>query len=172
MTNDHSYLVLDTIRVPGAKTICAQNENEWEPLYLGTIWQHQIDLSPIWIRIDPKSAVWKKWETDPNWASSGIIFTFPNEISQNSAISSLQEKITAKSEDGRLFLLRFYSPYTLSQIAKYGERTEIDGILGDAISAQISPLLSKRNFVDVIENAKTRTSLSLLSNKLVKELLA
>lgn len=170
--NNYSYLILDTIRVPDAKKVCAQNEQKWLPLYLGTHWQHQIDLSPICIRITPKSVIWQKWETDSDWATSGIIFTFSPQIGSDLAIASLQKNITVASEDGRLFLLRFYSPSTFAKIAQHGEQKEIDGILGLAQTAQLSPFLSSIYPINNVENHNSQASNTILSNKLVKELLA
>ena len=172
IAKNHSYLILDSIRVPDAKKICAENEQQWHPLYLGTDWQHQIDLSPIWVRIEPNSTIWNLWETNSDWATSGIIFTFSPQISSELAIASLQRNITVASEDRRLFLLRFYSPSTFAKIVQHGEQKEIDGILGLAQTAQLSPLLSNIYSTDNVENHNSQASNTILSNKLVKELLA
>lgn len=169
---NYSYLIMDTIRVPDAKKVCAENEQEWLPLYLGTNWQHQIDLSPICIRVEPKSAIWQRWETDSEWATSGVVFTFSQQVTSDLAMASLQKNITVTSENGRLYLLRFYSPSTFAKIAQYGEQKEIDGILGLAHSAHLSPLLSNIYSTDNVENHNSKASNTILSNKLVKELLA
>lgn len=169
---NNSYLILDSIRLRDVKKICAQNEQEWQPLYLGTDWQHQIDLSPICVRVEPNSTIVHMWETNPDWATSGIVFTFSPQISSERAIASLQKNITVACEDGRLFLLRFYSPSTFTKIVKFGEQEEIDGVLGLAHSAQISPLLSNIYLIDKVENRSCQALNTLLSKKLVKELLA
>lgn len=171
-SNNYSYLILDTIRVPDAKKVCAENEQEWLPLYLGTNWQHQIDLSPICIRVEPKSAIWQRWETDSEWATSGVVFTFSQQVTSDQAMASLQKNITVTSENGRLYLLRFYSPSTFAKIAQYGEQNEIDGILGLAHCAHLSPLVSNRYSLDSVESQNSHASNTLITTKLVKELLA
>ncbi|MEX0336526.1 DUF4123 domain-containing protein [Vibrio tubiashii] len=174
MASNLTFLVLDSVRIPLAKQICTQNNEQWEPLYLGTVWQSQLDSSPICVLIDKNSKAWKLWETDQEWATSGVGFTFPDTVSKESAMISLRKNITVFSEDERLFLIRFYSPSTLAQIARYGERIEIDSLLADALNVQISPLISEAYGIDIVPNEYTSGSNSrcTFSNKLIKELLA
>ncbi|KOO07631.1 DUF4123 domain-containing protein [Vibrio hepatarius] len=168
------YLMLvDTLRVLDAKQICAQEENEWEPLYLGTDWQPQLDNSPIWIKVKPNDAIWQRWENEVNWATSAIVFIYSTGILLQDAINALKNNITAYSQDGRLFFLRFYSPYTLSLIAKHGDETVTNKILGVSHTARLSPLVSADYDVDSIvrTNTNNKNSSLVLPNTLIEELL-
>lgn len=166
-------LVVDILRVTDAKKICAQEAKEWEPLYLGTDWQPQISNSPIWIKVNPLDELWQRWENDLNWATSAIIFVYQNDKNIEDVVKSLQKNITARSEDGRLFLYRFYSPYTLSVVAKYGDEDVINATLGLTESACFSPSLSDEYVSSIVRNTHRDLGQKQLSlpSALIEELL-
>ncbi len=172
-TTKQYLLLIDTLRVVDAKQICAQEENEWLPLYLGTEWQPQLDNSPIWLKVTPDDPLWQRWKNDVAWGSSAVIFAYDDDTELRDVIRSLQNNITAYSEDGRLFLLRFYSPYTLSLIAKHSDETLINAVLGLAHTAYLSPTVSIDYGVEHIKQTRTHTvDLPLiLPNTLIEELL-
>ncbi|MGB6293540.1 MAG: DUF4123 domain-containing protein [Vibrio anguillarum] len=173
-SDDNQYLlVVDALRVTDAKQICTQDNNEWGPLYLGTEWQPQLENSPIWVKVTPDDPLWQLWENDQTWATSAVIFVYSDNQELNDIVTSLQNNITALSADGRLFLLRFYSPYTLSVIAKYGDEAVTNAVLGAAHSACLSPLISQEYGLENVQHTRfnsQQTPLSLPS-ALIEELL-
>ncbi len=132
-----------------------------------------ISYSPIWVKVTQGDALWQRWKKDVVWGSSAVIFAYDNNTEFRNVIRSLQNNITAYSEDGRLFLLRFYSPYTLSLIAKYSDETLINAVLGLAHTAYLSPMVSADYGVEHIRQTRTHTvDLPLiLPNTLIEELL-
>ncbi|EGQ8442769.1 DUF4123 domain-containing protein [Vibrio cholerae] len=172
--NEAQYLlVVDTLRIPDAKMQCAQENQTWEPLYLGTDWQPQLENSPIWVSVTPHDSLWQLWENDQTWATSAVLFAYSTRQDLHEIVKSLQNNITAPCEDGRLFLLRFYSPYTLSVIAKYGDETVTNAVLGVAHSAYLSPLISQDYGVSTIQHTRISTQKTQLSlpSALIEELL-
>lgn len=172
--NEAQYLlVADTLRIPDAKMQCAQENQTWEPLYLGTDWQPQLENSPIWVSVTPHDSLWQLWENDQTWATSAVLFAYSTRQDLHEIVKSLQNNITAPCEDGRLFLLRFYSPYTLSVIAKYGDETVTNAVLGVAHSAYLSPLISQDYGVSTIQHTRISTQKTQLSlpSALIEELL-
>lgn len=166
-------LVVDTLRIPDAKMLCAQENQTWEPLYLGTDWQPQLPHSPIWIKVSPQDPFWQHWENDQTWATSAVMFAYSDNSNINDMVTSLQSNITAPCEDGRLFLLRFYSPYTLSVIAKYGNETVTNAVLGVAYAAYLSPLIAQEYGVESVQHTRLNSQQTPLSLPiaLIEELL-
>ncbi|WP_252034158.1 DUF4123 domain-containing protein [Vibrio sp. SCSIO 43135] len=175
MINDSSQklLIVDANRVPNARQKCAENDLEWGNLYLGTNWQTQLDVSPIWIKTNRDDPIWKLWISEPLWASSSVLYEYVQEREFDSVIASLQNIITAKCEDGRLFLFRFYSPKTLSLIAKFGDETVVNQVIGAAESIQTSPLLAEElQLVPLRKSHQNQFDGPLVLNRdLIKELL-
>ncbi|HGS4571863.1 hypothetical protein B4926_18805 [Vibrio cholerae] len=172
--NEAQYLlVVDTLRIPDAKMQCAQENQTWEPLYLGTDWQPQLENSPIWVSVTPHDSLWQLWENDQTWATSAVLFTYSTRQDLHEIVKSLQNNITAPCEDGRLFLLRFYSPYTLSVIAKFGDEAVTNAVLGVAHSAYLSPLIIQDYGVSTIQHTRISTQKTQLSlpSALIEELL-
>lgn len=167
-------LLLDALRIPDAKFHLEKVNQTWGALYLGTIWQPQIENSPIWITVTPGDVIWQRWQTEPIWASSGIVFEYDNQHSHKDMIASLQKNITVKSEDGRLFLLRFYSPSTLSLIVKHGSPGFINGILGLADKVYPSPIVLPAHRIEpVYKTAEVSDGSALpFNNELIKALLS
>ncbi|ENM5924723.1 DUF4123 domain-containing protein [Vibrio mimicus] len=174
MSDEAQYvLVVDTLRVTDAKKMCTQENKEWEPLYTGTNWQPQLENSPIWVSVAPHDPLWQLWENEQTWATSAVLFAYSTRQDLHEIVKSLQNNITAPCEDGRLFLLRFYSPYTLSVIAKYGDEAVTNAVLGVAHSAYLSPLISQDYGVNTIQHTRISTQQTQLSlpSALIEELL-
>ncbi|EGQ7785170.1 DUF4123 domain-containing protein [Vibrio cholerae] len=172
--NEAQYLlVVDTLRIPDAKMQCAQENQTWEPLYLGTDWQPQLENSPIWVSVTPHDSLWQLWENDQTWATSAVLFAYSTRQDLHEIVKSLQNNITAPCEDGRLFLLRFYSPYTLSVIAKFGDEAVTNAVLGVAHSAYLSPLIIQDYGVNTIQHTRLNSQQTPLSlpRALIEELL-
>jgi len=166
-------LLLDALRIPDAKAILEKANQTWGALYLGTPWQPQIENSPIWITVTPGDVIWQRWQTNVIWANSGVVFEFDNQHSHKDMVASLQKNITVNSEDGRLFLLRFYSPYTLSLIAKHGSAGFVDSILGLANKAYQSTKVSDANKIEPVykHDDVNHDATPLINSELMKELL-
>ncbi|PMN87960.1 hypothetical protein BCT23_24295 [Enterovibrio norvegicus] len=114
---DHTpqyVLVVDALRVKDATALATTHEKPWFFLYDNTPWKAQLKNSPVCITVTEDDAIWSLWQSNSLWASSGVLFEFENATYQEERIDTLQRLITVNSEDGRLFLLRFYSPNTLS----------------------------------------------------------
>ncbi len=142
MDNNVFYiLVLDSVRVPDAVKFCAQHEAEFALLYHATEWEPQQAFSPVCITCTAGDPVYQQWQTDPQWASSGVLFEYDSQQTHAAAIEHLSRNITVLTEDERLLLLRFYSPHTLAVIANYPDSTPADYLLGNAVCAHFSPLL-------------------------------
>ncbi|EKF9756782.1 DUF4123 domain-containing protein [Vibrio cholerae] len=172
--NEAQYLlVVDTLRIPDAKMQCAQENQTWELLYLGTDWQPQLENSPIWVSVTPHDSLWQLWENDQTWATSAVLFAYSTRQDLHEIVKSLQNNITAPCEDGRLFLLRFYSPYTLSVIAKFGDEAVTNAVLGVAHSAYLSPLIIQDYGVNTIQHTRLNSQQTPLSlpRALIEELL-
>ncbi|WP_281546342.1 DUF4123 domain-containing protein [Grimontia sp. SpTr1] len=107
-------LIVDTLRVTDAIAIATSHEKKWFYLYENTPWQSQLKNSPVCISITQDDAIWALWQNNSLWASSAVVFEFGNTMSPQSITQTLQKHITVNSQDGRLFLLRFYSPNALS----------------------------------------------------------
>lgn len=143
MSDTQYLLVLDSLRVPNAKKLCARHNIKWIPLYLGTEWQPQLDNSPICIQFSSKDEVSSLWENDHEWATSGVVFEFFKGVNFEEQMQSLQKLITLTSDDGRLFLLRFYSPQILKKIANYLGPDELKKVFNLVYLIHISPLVNE-----------------------------
>ncbi|RQW65084.1 DUF4123 domain-containing protein [Vibrio viridaestus] len=168
------YLVLDRIRAEDAPKVCAQAGIEYQALYLGTAWQPQMDNSPIWIKISPEDAVWKKWSNDPLWASSGILFEFDETADEQNILASLKNNITVFSDDHRLLFFRFYSPRVLSMVLPNFNEGNIASLCGVANRISISPLLTQLYGFEHIENPSDEKKVNqlIITTELAEELLS
>ncbi|MGF1727663.1 DUF4123 domain-containing protein [Photobacterium nomapromontoriensis] len=170
--NIQYVLLIDSHRVPDAAYLAVKNEHICGALYQNTQWEPQMDNSPVWLMVKPEDEVWQLWQTDSLWASSGVIFEYDATISQEEIIISLQRHITVYSEDGRLFVLRFYSPYTLTKILKNLQGHLITALLGKACAVSISACLFSLYGYTKINNPKiiSEDSQFELPNEFIKEL--
>ncbi len=107
-------LVVDALRVKDATALATTHEKPWFFLYDNTPWEAQLHNSPICITVTQGDAIWSLWQSNSLWASSAVLFEFESATPQEQRIDTLQKLITVNAQDGRLFLLRFYSPNTLS----------------------------------------------------------
>lgn len=128
-------LVVDSLRVTDAFSTATIHGNHWSFLYARTDWQVQQQNSPACITVTPNDSIWEQWQTDPLWASSAVLFEFEFATSKSDIIDTIQKLITVRSEDGRLFLLRFYSPNTLSFLMKNLDDEAKSTLLGAANAA-------------------------------------
>lgn len=173
-SNKQYYLVLDKIRVEEAPRICAQNDIEYQALYLGTAWQPQLENSPIWIKTVPEDTAWKKWSNDPSWASSGVVFEFDAGIDEENIMASLKNNITVFSDDGRLLWFRFYSPRVLSLVLPKLNEGDIACLCGVANRISISPLLTQLYGFEYLDNPSDKQKVNplIITKELAEELLS
>ncbi len=142
--NEATYLlVLDSVRLPDAKSVCAKHQLDWLPLYLGTDWEPQLDLSPICIPVTKHDAIYQKWLSDNDWATSGVLFEYSSSVDFKQQLQALQSLITIKSEDGRLFLFRFYSPDTLIKLEKQSSSSFLSHLIAPATAVHLSPIVAE-----------------------------
>ncbi|MZI95429.1 DUF4123 domain-containing protein [Vibrio sp. CAIM 722] len=168
------YLVLDVLRVIDAKKLCAQHDIEYQLLYVNTMWEQQLDNSPIWLKVEPYEVIWNKWTQDPIWASSGVVFEFTKNTSQDEIESTLKRNITIKTEGDRLLLFRFYSPKTLLFMSNYLELEQINDLCGRSKRIIISPYFKEYKSLIKCQNneVKNNNRRLIISEQLALELLS
>ncbi len=173
--NDVNYLlVLDSVRLPDAKSVCAKHQLDWLPLYLGTDWESQLALSPICVRVSKHDTIYQKWLTDSDWATSGVLFEYSLDVDFKQQLQALQSLITIKSEDGRLFLFRFYSPDTLIKLEKQSRNACLSHLIAPATAVHLSPIVVANN-QNLTFNSTYQTrspSESIIATELVEVLLS
>ena len=142
--NDVNYLlVLDSVRLPDAKSVCAKHQLDWLPLYLGTDWEPQLALSPICVPVSKHDAIYQKWLSDSDWATSGVLFEYSLDVDFKQQLQALQSLITIKSEDGRLYLFRFYSPDTVIKLEKQSRSSFLSHLIAPATAVHLSPTVAE-----------------------------
>lgn len=168
-------LVIDKNRVPDFCQHCAEGNVEWIPLYRDTIWEPQLVNSPICAKVSEEDSVYQRWLTEPQWASSGVVFAMPEHLDIFEQVSSLQANITVFDENQRQYLLRFYSPKTLLHLASLCDQTVLMSLLQTAHYAYISPAFSElSDATQLIFNPRKGTEVDTvyLPISIVEELLA
>ncbi len=173
--NDVNYLlILDSVRLPDAKSVCAKHQLDWLPLYLGTDWESQLAHSPICVPVSKHDAIYQKWLSDSDWATSGVLFEYSSSVDFKQQLQALQSLITIKSEDGRLFLFRFYSPYTLTKLEQQSRSSFLSHLIAPATAIHLSPIVVENHqSASFHSNYQTRSpSESIIATELVEVLLS
>lgn len=112
MKQANYYLIIDSIRIGNIEPILEKYNYEYGSLYSGTEWASQITLSPLWIKVTPDCYIWEKWNHNETWGNSGIIYQYVDTPHQE-VIEQFKNNITTYSDDGKLYLVRYYSPKAL-----------------------------------------------------------
>src|SRR5690554_363760 len=113
-TSIHSYLVLDSIRIPDLFSECYQQESPtMEQLYRGTTFEPLLDISPIIFKVSPENPLFARWLSDPEYSSSGILIQSKEPL--DAVTQHLQHIMQITPPQGLPRLFRFYSPRVFSQ---------------------------------------------------------
>ncbi len=112
--NIHTYLVLDSIRIPDLLSECYKQESPiMEQLYKGTAFEPLLDISPIILEVSPENPVFTRWLTEPEYSSSGILIQSNENL--DAVIQHLQHIMQITPPQGLPRLFRFYSPRIFSR---------------------------------------------------------
>ncbi|MEZ8027536.1 hypothetical protein A1OW_04040 [Enterovibrio norvegicus] len=165
-------LVVDALRVKDATAFATTHEKPWFFLYDNTPWKAQRQNSPVCITVTKDDALWSLWQNNSLWASSAVLFEFDSAIPQENRIDTLQKLITVNSQDGRLFLLRFYSPNTLSFLMAHLSNDEKQIFFGTADAVLTSFNVAESQPIKRYEPPTIKTVLAdkdlVLDNQLVE----
>ncbi|CAG9298331.1 uncharacterized protein DUF4123 [Celerinatantimonas diazotrophica] len=138
-------MLLDQLRINNCEQWLRSNNYEITPFYLNTEWSFQIKNSPFFITLEQSDILWKRWEEDPNWASSAIIYQLEDENLAETLQEQLRKNITIKSQSGKLWLCRFYSPNVWMSLSKSLTQEQLQTLSGCADAIYLSPSLLHDN---------------------------
>ncbi|MFM2479480.1 DUF4123 domain-containing protein [Celerinatantimonas sp. MCCC 1A17872] len=169
----HYVMVLDQLRINDCKAWLAAHNYEVLPLYLDTEWAPQLENSPLLITLEKLDPLWMQWEEDMNWASSGIVYQLRDPMTLDDLAVQLRKNITIKSQNGKLWLWRFYSPKIWKQLSQLLTSQQLQLIQGCASAVHLSPLVSPAHNALVYPNNPVMTSHQLiLPDTMIEELIA
>ncbi|MDH2432963.1 DUF4123 domain-containing protein [Pokkaliibacter sp. MBI-7] len=130
--NGQRLLVIDRINLPDwiYTASCKADQLCWDILFEDTSLEHPFyECSPVLLRLEPHTALYQDWHTDPDWQQHGLLISYPGDY--QALCQHLRSLIWMRQQDKTL-LMRFYAPTILDAWAPSLTAAEARALLGPA----------------------------------------